>query len=137
MKTTKQYPGMGAVSGRPSATELIARREEFLEQIREMLAKGRVTAIGIAEQLGLSKISAYRYLAILGELGEAHRHWEHDSKGREQWASGRAPLQQEVAKEEIVEVQQPRAMIVPARQIGMWRDPLDTAFFGPAPGVAG
>jgi AraC-like DNA-binding protein len=133
--STKKRARPAASESRPSAAEMIALREQVLERIRALLAERQMAVADIAGQLGLKRPTVYRYMCYLDEMGEAHRTVMQGGRQPEMWAAGRAPLQEATA-EELEEVEPSRAWIVPARQIGMQRDPLVAALFGPARGAA-
>lgn len=119
--------------GGPSAADKIAAREEVLDALRELLAQGNKTVHDVREQMNLSRSTAYAYLLYLEGIDEAHRTGVRDEHGREPWAAGPAPVPE---GEEVVEADGCCAWIVPARQMGMQRDPLVAALFGPARGGA-
>ncbi len=73
----------------------------------------------ITAALGISKPTASEYLRRLEAACEAKRSQERDVKGRVLWMA--------VTEEEFASP----ATIVPARQLGMWRDYLVAALFGP------
>ncbi len=102
-----------------SPNEMARQRDDRLAQLLELLAERRMTGPDLAEALGVSRPTAHEYLRRLEATGEARRSKERDACGRELWMLGREN-----------EFESP-ATIVPARQIGMWRDALVAALFGP------
>lgn len=126
------YTRSGLVPGGHIA-EVIARRDAALEQIRELLAEKSMSALDIATKLGVSARTAYGWLMYMKDLGEAHQVDVPDQRGRKLWALGRDPVTSEI---EGVDDDRPRAWIVPARQVGMFRHWMDVALFGPAQGAA-
>lgn len=125
-----RYSRSGLVAGGHTA-EVIARRDEAVEQIKVMLAEQRMPALEVAAQLGVPMGTAYGWLTYMKDLGEAHQ--VDAPGGRKLWAPGRDPVTSEV---EGVDEHAKRAWIVPARQVGMFRHWMDVALFGPAKGVA-
>jgi len=122
-----------ALKGGQPAANKIAHRERACERILELLAVKPHTVVEIAAALNVKEGMAHRYLAYLAEMGEACRQAERGPNNRQIWQAGRDG----VAKDE----HRPStafsgAKVVPARQVGMWRDPLVAAMFGPARGAA-
>jgi hypothetical protein len=121
---------LNTTKGSPTLAEKLANREVVLEQIRALLAMRNLTALDAADALNLNRTTVYAYFVYLAELGEAHKTGERDGQKRALWAAGRAPVKEEGGQEELA------AKTVPAVQIGMKRDPLAEALFGPARGAA-
>lgn len=130
-KTTRRMPPRVYLS----IAEARARREVVLDQIRALLAVKQITAPDLIQELGLTRNTAHAHLAYLDELGEAHKTGKRDAQHRYLWAAGRAPLEQD-EELEPEEVEPVRVTTVQACQIGMRRDPLVAALFGPARGAA-
>lgn len=99
-------------------------------QIRELLANGPMTAHDIGAQLGISRTGVRRFLRYMAnDLREVRKTGEQADRRRDLWELGENP--------EVVDPQvEQQAQTVPARQVGMWRDSLVAALFGPAPGAA-
>jgi len=107
-------------------------RERAVEQIRALLAVGSESPGSIAEKLKLSQSSAYAYLKYMAcELREVRRTGRLDSEGRHLWELG-DDSQMQSRNALIDQGFAPKRPIGPARQIGMQRDPLVQAIFGPA-----
>lgn len=123
-----------AAGRRVTAKEWAARREESIERIGALLAEKRLQVRDVVQAFGLNPSTAYAHMKYMEELGLAHRTGERDSLHREWWAAGRGERR---ANDVPVEPDEdPLSMrTVPARQIGMWRDPLTAALFGPARAV--
>lgn len=121
---------LNTTKGSPTLAEKLANREVVLEQIRALLAMRTLTALDAADALNLNRTTVYAYFVYLAELGEAHKTGERDSHKRALWAAGREPANGEAEKVACA------AKTVPAVQIGMQRDPLAEALFGPARGGA-
>jgi hypothetical protein len=125
-----RYTRSGLIPG-GHTVDMIARRDEAVEQIKLLLADQRMSALDVAGSLSVSASTAYGWLVYMKDLGEAH---QLDAPGgRKMWALGRDPVTSEV---EGVDEHAQRAWIVPARQIGMFRHWMDVALFGPARGAA-
>jgi hypothetical protein len=114
-----------------SNAEKVRIRDEAIDKIRPLLAEKRMCVADIASHLGLAEGTTYGYLRFMAELGEARRSGEIDEGNRHLWELGR-----EEFDGEDPDPQRHGAWIAPARQMGMWRDPLVAALFGPARGVA-
>lgn len=112
-----------------SNAEKVSRRDAAIERIGEMLAEKPRTVIEMAADLSIPWNTVYGYMRFMQEVGDAHQTGEFDGGRREFWAAGRAN-QGEVL--ETLDANPRRAWIVPARQMGMPRDPLVAALFGPA-----
>lgn len=110
-----------------SAAEWAARREESIKRISAALAEGALTIADIAEEFGMPTSTAYGHLTYMESLGLAHRTGKRDENRRRLWANGPKPVE---AEQEEPEERASRA--VPAQQLGMARDPLVEALFGPA-----
>lgn len=126
------YTRSGIVAGGHTA-DAIARRDAAIEQIRTMLTEKRMSALDVAAQLGVSTSTAYGWLMYMKDLAEVHQVDEPDHRGRKLWVLGRDPLTSGI---EGIDDDAPRAWIVPARQVGMFRHWMDEALFGPAQGAA-
>lgn len=110
-----------------SNAEKLRRRDEACVRIRELLAARQMSVAVIASELGLSTGTVYGYLCFLAELGEVRRAGNPGAR-RPLWELG----VEDAAKLEAHAMRPPGVVIVPAVQVGMWRDPLDVALFGPA-----
>lgn len=115
--------------GGPTTAEKIAAREEVCKKILALLAEKPMTVAEIMAALNLKDGTACRYLNYLAEMGEACRQAERGPNNRQIWQLGRdgAPADKKERGNAFS-----GATVVPARQVGMWRDPLQVAFFGPA-----
>lgn len=114
--------------------EQVARREAAIQKIRDVLTKRPMTAIELAVFIGLPTRTVYGYLARLQDMGEAYQMGGTDERGRKTWAMDDDA--QKIAADRAAQEYSKRAWITPARQMGMPRDPLVTALFGPARGSA-
>lgn len=119
-------PDHAALHG-ASAAEWAARREESIKRISAALAEGDLTIADIAEEFGMPTSTAYGHLTHMESQGLVHRTGKLDENRRRLWASGPKPVE---AEQEEAEENPARA--VPAQQLGMARDPLVEALFGPA-----
>lgn len=110
-----------------SVAEIIEHREAALARVRAMLAAGPVTAHAVCVELGMARGAGHRLLKHLAVHDEAHPMRAFDEKRRELWAAGPGEDQ---GKGEAVKI-----TTVPAQQVGVHRDPLVAALFGPARGA--
>ncbi len=126
-------PGSGRLVGRAVKKE---RRAAAVEQIKLLLAEGPKTAADLREALGLNGSTAFAYLHhMASDLRIARKTGTQDGKGRELWELGEDLTLPHPDAELDASFAQ-RAHTVPARQVGMWRDAMVAALFGPAGGVA-
>lgn len=116
-----------------SHAEKIARREEAIVRIREMLAVRRRTVIDMAAEMNIPWNTVYGYMRFMQEVGDAHPTGEFAQGRREFWAAGRGKPREGAAAPDC---SQRRAIVKPAQQVGMARDALVAALFGPAPSAA-
>lgn len=119
------YARKGNSTGAHTAAH-IARREVAIEQALAVLAAGPLLTVEVGARMGIPARTAYGYLQTLGARGGAHQIDSPDHDGRKLWAAG------ERASETGHSSVGARALVVPARQVGMHRDPLVSALFGPA-----
>jgi hypothetical protein len=111
-----------------SVAEIVEQRDAALARIRTMLAEKPVTVHDVCVALGVARGAAYRYLKHLAVDDEAHPTRKFDAKRRELWAAGAGQDKRKGAEVKIA--------TVPAQQMGVQRDPLVAALFGPARGGA-
>lgn len=112
-----------------SNAEKLRRRDAACMRIRALLAEQPMSVGAIASDLGLNTGTVYGYLCFLAELGEARRAGVPGAR-RPLWELG----VEDAAKLEAHAMRPQGVVVVPAVQMGMWRDPLDVALFGPARG---
>jgi hypothetical protein len=113
-----------------SNAEKLRRRDAACVRIRELLAVQQMSVGAIAATLGLNTGTVYGYLCFLAELGEVRRAGVPGAR-RPLWELG----VEDAAKLEAHAMRPPGVVVVPAVQVGMWRDPLVVALFGPAMGA--
>jgi hypothetical protein len=113
-----------------SNAEKLRRRDAACERIRVLLAKQPMSVGAIAADLGLNTGTVYGYLCFMAELGEVRRAGVPGAR-RPLWELG----VEHPAKLEANAVRPQGAVIVPAVQVGMHRDGLVAALFGPARGA--
>lgn len=106
----------------------IAMRAEAVTRIRELLGKAKLSVVDLARVLRINSNTVYGYLRYMAEMGEVRRSGEFDAERREKWELGA----EDPVKLQKQEVKPQGAVIVPARQVGMSRDGLVAALFGPA-----
>lgn len=113
----------------------LALRAENCARILAVLEKGPMATAQISDALGLRQSACYSCLRYLsGRLHQIHAVGQRDSLGRNYWQLGRAAAQpvQPAKKAAAFGPPEHRRIIVPARQMGIVRDGLLAAFFGPA-----
>lgn len=118
---------------RMSPDAWIARREDSIQQIRDALTEGAMTVGDIAERFGAPEGTIYGHMVHMEKQGTAHRTGRRDSRRRVLWAVGPKPAASPAAEQEEAMF---GSRTVPARQVGMWRDYMVAALFGPAQGAA-
>lgn len=114
--------------------EQVSRREAAMQRIRKMLADQSMSCFDLSAELGIPSGTVYGYLRNLEEQGEVYQLEHLDDRGRKAWALDSEA--QQAATDRVAAEHAKRAWIVPARQIGMHRDELVAALFGPAQGAA-
>jgi hypothetical protein len=117
-----------------SVEEIAAAREVALARVRTMLADGPVTAHAICVELGMARGAGNRLLKHLAVDDEAHPTRQFDEKRRELWAAG--PGEQGTMRPSLRKGVVRDVATVRAQQVGVQRDPLVAALFGPARGAA-
>ena len=123
-------PGSGRLVGR---AEKKRRRAEAVEKITVLLAQRRMCAAEIADELQLVKGTAFAYLRFMAsDLRVARKAGAQDDQGRELWELGEDPTLPSLEEVDAA-ADAPSRRMVPARQIGLVRDSLIAALFGPAP----
>jgi hypothetical protein len=127
MRAAHHKPRKSAVN--LSNAEKVSRREIAIERIAELLAEKPRTVIDLAAELSIPWNTVYGYMRFMAEVGDAHQTGEFATNRREFWAAGRAKPGQVL---ESLDANPRRTVVVPARQVGMLRDPLVAALFGPA-----
>jgi len=115
-----------------SNAEKLALRDAAVVRIRAALAEKPMTIPQLVAELHLPERSTYNCLAHMAEIGVARRTGEKASHNRQFWELGQEDLEKPVR----IMPHPQGAVIVPARQVGMWRHWMDEALFGPARRVA-
>jgi predicted ArsR family transcriptional regulator len=115
-----------------SNVEKIARRANAIARFRELLAVRPMTVNELAAVVQLPPNTTYQYLCQMAEDGEAQRQGEGAVGRQTRWILGA----DKDAQDESHPSRAHGAVIVPARQVGMKRNPWDVALFGPAPTAA-
>lgn len=113
-----------------------ALRVESIERIRVLLADGPLSTTEARQALGLSPSSAYAFLQhMASNLREVRKSTMKDVKGRDLWELGEDLTL--ASSDQVLDAKfAQRRITVPARQMGMPRDHLVAALFGPALGAA-
>lgn len=114
-----------------STADKQAARDRACDLILALLARKPMTVAEIMAETGLKDSTACRYMAYLCEMGEACRTGERGPSNRQIWQLGRDGAPPDVRERGNAFS---GARVVPARQVGMWRHPMDVAFFGPVKG---
>lgn len=124
--STVIIPGVG----RPGCSaEKRAMRTACVVRIREVLADGPMSTFDVKKALGVSSSATYAALNFMhNELREVRRSGQRDEKRAVLWELGEDLT--------LAAADQQQTRTVPARQVGMWRDNLVAALFGPAQGSA-
>lgn len=108
------------------------RRTDACARILVLMQAGPVTSADVAADLKVSNITGYRYLAYMRDtLRNIHNERTSNRRDMHLWVLGEDA---EIASsDELLDRSfAPKRYISPARQIGMIRDSLIAAFFGPA-----
>lgn len=127
------YTRSGLVAGGHTSDQ-VARRAAAIEQVRALLAEQAMSCFDLSARLGIPARTVYGYLTHLQDMGEVYQMDSLDDRGRKTWALD--DEEQQVATDRAQAEHAKRAWIAPARQIGIPRDPLVAALFGPAQGAA-
>lgn len=105
-------------------------REQGVKLIEQMLeARGTIKRQEIIDELGVHPVTATSWLCHMHKDLRIISRSKRRADGTIDWMLG------EDKTLPAAEVEESRS-VVPARQVGMWRDALVAAFFGPAQGVA-
>ncbi|MEH6435810.1 hypothetical protein [Massilia sp. DD77] len=122
-------PDSGRLIGRPAKE---ARRAAAVVRILELLAERPMTAAEVRAALYLNTSTAFAYLHYMAsQLRQVRKTGTRDAKGRELWELGEDPTLPTPDQTLDLAFAQRRST-VPARQVGMWRDSLVAALFGPS-----
>lgn len=123
------YTRSGIIAGGHTGDQ-VARREAAIQKILELLIPKPRSCFDLSAVISIPSSTVYNYLRALQEEGEVYQMDALDDRGRKTWAVDSEALQ--AATDRAAAEHSKRAWIVPARQIGMPRDPLVAALFGPA-----
>lgn len=114
----------------PTAVKL-ARRVEACARILVLLEDGPLSAIAVSDALGLRRATGYAHLRYMASnLRNVRSTGKVDDLGRSTWELGEDPTMP-TPDERLDASFAQRQRIVPAKQLGMWRDVLVSALFGP------
>jgi hypothetical protein len=128
-----RYSRAGITPGGHTGSQ-VARREAAMKRVRDLLAEKPRSAFDLSAVMHLPSSTIYGYLRTLEAFDEAYQMAGVDHRGRKTWAI--CVNWADVSSEKVQSEHAKRARIVKAEQIGMPRDPLVAAMFGPAPGGA-
>lgn len=113
-----------------SRSQQLVRRAECLERIPRLLQQGHKTAAEIGQILEVHPSTAFAYLHFLAHELHTVRKSRDTKCGSALWELGADPALTAVTSKNTGA---PQRSVVPAQQLGMWRDWLVAALFGPAP----
>lgn len=118
-----------------SKAEQLAARAEGVAKITAVLQEGPKSTPDICAATGLNRPLAFSYLRHMRETLRTVRILPEQQGRSDVWALGEDPNvpTEDEKLDRLIAVKQARA---PAQQIGMRRDPLVAALFGPAMGAA-
>lgn len=123
--------GQRAHFGRRGTAARRALRETSIERIRVLLAQGPLSTTEVQQDLRVSPSSAYAFLQHMARNLREVRKSGKDAKGRDLWELGEDLTL--ASSDQILDAKfAQRRITVPARQMGMPRDHLVAALFGPA-----
>lgn len=111
-----------------------AAREAAMTKAQELLANGPLTAADLIARLGVNRSTGFAYLRKLRAAGKVHA-TDEKRDGLALYALGAEPGLA-CSDEEIDAAFELKQYVARAGQVGMWRDPLVAALFGPAQGAA-
>jgi len=106
-------------------------RAQCLARIEELLADGPMSAAALFKELGVTRGTVFGYLHYMHKIERTVYPLAEKSGRSKQWALGADP-----ALPNGDDVSAPQRGSAPAQQVGMWRDALVAALFGPAQGIA-
>ena len=111
-----------------------AAREAALSKALELFAHGPMTTVEMIAALGVNRSTGFAYLRKLRADGKVCL-TDDKRDGLGLYAQGAEPSLT-CLDEEVDAAMALKRFVAQASQVGMWRDPLVAALFGPAPGVA-
>lgn len=112
----------------------LAAREALLSKALELFAEGPMTTPEMFAALGVNRSTGFAYLRKLREGGKVYL-TDDKRDGLGLYALGTEPMLT-CSDEEVDAAFELKRSVARASQVGMWRDPLVAALFGPAQGVA-
>lgn len=125
----------GALSRGPRAV-VLARRADACARLLDLLQAGPSSAAALSVKLELTRPTVTGYLRHMAiDMRNVRRTGLRDEAGHETWEVGEdvmLPTREEMMDSAFAQ----RQRVVPAKQVGMWRHPLDIAFFGAPTGSA-
>lgn len=119
------YTHKGIIAGGNTGDQ-VARRAAAVDRVYHLLAGQHMSAQEIAIELNMNPRTVYGYLCQMKDEGYVRMTGKMDEHRRALWTQDPTGSQADTAAHAR------RAWVVPARQIGMPRDPLVAALFGPA-----
>lgn len=120
----------GPAKPKYARADKIAERAASIKRVESLLALGPRTALELSQALDVHQSTVFSYLHHMERELRTARKSGRRKGTRELWELGADPLLPEKpAPRDLGSA--PRRGIVPAKQCGMWRDPLVSALFGP------
>lgn len=126
-----RYVRGGIVAGGHTGDQ-VARRAANIERVRELLADKPMSSVELAVCVGVPTTTMNGYLYHLADLGEVRR-VSGGERRTKSWAADEQSIEESAEKAKSEHAL--RARIVRASQVGMQRDSLVQALFGPAAGA--
>lgn len=111
-----------------------AAREAALSKALELFAQGPMTTVEMIAALGVNRSTGFAYLRKLRADGKVYL-TDDKRDGLGLYALGTEPSLT-CSDEEVDAAMELKQYVARAGQVGMWRDPLVAALFGPAQGLA-
>jgi hypothetical protein len=107
-----------------------AGRARALDLARDLLKAAPMTTHQLFEALGTTRSTGFSYLRKLASDGEAHM-TDQRHNGMALWTAGPDP-KMDATDDAVDAAMELKRYVAQASQVGMWRDPLVAALFGPA-----
>jgi len=109
-------------------------RAQAMALARDALKVAPLTTHELFDAIGVTRSTGFTYLRTLAKAGEAHM-TDQRRNGMALWAAGPDP-KMDATDDAVDAAMELKRYVAQAQQMGMWRDPLVAALFGPARGAA-
>lgn len=106
-----------------------SRRADAMQKVLELLTSGPMSCFDLCGELGIAAATMYDWLHDLQIEGKVYQQEGTDVRGRKMWALD--SNERRAAEDRVQADHAKRCWRTTARQIGMQRDPLVAALFGP------